>query len=263
MSRFWKYNPRSLWQKDIFSPPQQRMADQILTQLKQHPDAWTRVDTILEYSNNQQTKVHYGLPLVQFSEGSYFWGHVLNFFPVFRAPNTRSSDQDTMESSPSRTMWRLVLQVLLRVCQRKFAFFVPWEYIYFEKYADDADLKVDFLWFFRHKEVHCRTDNKNFIWGRIVGGVIVFRSLVLFSNISKLIVSVIVFVDTIKVACKLILFLFGLPRKRKRMLESWTWFWWRYVGWDVGFVWEGWFPPKYSYLEYDVISVTLDNICVN
>lgn len=38
-------------------PLQQRMADQILTQLKQHPDAWTRVDTILEYSNNQQTKV--------------------------------------------------------------------------------------------------------------------------------------------------------------------------------------------------------------
>lgn len=36
--------------------PQQRMADQILTQLKQHPDAWTRVDTILEFSNNQQTK---------------------------------------------------------------------------------------------------------------------------------------------------------------------------------------------------------------
>jgi len=52
--------------------PQQRMADQILTQLKQHPDAWTRVDTILEYSNNQQTKVHYGLPQVQFSERSYF-----------------------------------------------------------------------------------------------------------------------------------------------------------------------------------------------
>lgn len=38
-------------------PLQQRMADQILTQLKQHPDAWTRVDTILEFSNNQQTKV--------------------------------------------------------------------------------------------------------------------------------------------------------------------------------------------------------------
>ena len=37
--------------------PQQQMAQQILTSLKDHPDAWTRVDTILEYASNQQTKV--------------------------------------------------------------------------------------------------------------------------------------------------------------------------------------------------------------
>ncbi|KAK3751473.1 hypothetical protein QZH41_009183, partial [Actinostola sp. cb2023] len=36
--------------------PQQKVAGQILTQLKQHPDAWTRVDTILEFSTNQETK---------------------------------------------------------------------------------------------------------------------------------------------------------------------------------------------------------------
>lgn len=35
---------------------QQRMAQEVLTSLKEHPDAWTRVDTILEYSKNQQTK---------------------------------------------------------------------------------------------------------------------------------------------------------------------------------------------------------------
>lgn len=35
---------------------QQRAAQEVLTTLKEHPDAWTRVDTILEYSNNQQTK---------------------------------------------------------------------------------------------------------------------------------------------------------------------------------------------------------------
>lgn len=57
---------------DLFSPPQQRMADQILTQLKQHPDAWTRVDTILEYSNNQQTKVYYDLAQMQFSKSLIF-----------------------------------------------------------------------------------------------------------------------------------------------------------------------------------------------
>lgn len=35
---------------------QQRVAQDILTNLKEHPEAWTRVDTILEYSNNLQTK---------------------------------------------------------------------------------------------------------------------------------------------------------------------------------------------------------------
>lgn len=114
-----------------------------------------------------------------------FLGHALNFFfTVFRAPNTRSSHQDPMESSSSRTMWRLVLKVLLRVSQWKFAFFVLWKVIYHEKKnAEEANLKVYFVWFFRHKEIHCRTDNKNFIWRRVAGGVIVFRSLVLFSNI--------------------------------------------------------------------------------
>lgn len=34
----------------------QRVAQDILTTLKEHPDSWTRVDTILEFSKNQQTK---------------------------------------------------------------------------------------------------------------------------------------------------------------------------------------------------------------
>uniref|UniRef100_A0A5S6QV72 Importin N-terminal domain-containing protein n=1 Tax=Trichuris muris TaxID=70415 RepID=A0A5S6QV72_TRIMR len=37
---------------------QQREAQEILTQLKEHPDAWTRVDAILEYSQNPQTKFY-------------------------------------------------------------------------------------------------------------------------------------------------------------------------------------------------------------
>eukprot|EP00063_Salmo_salar_P066359 XP_014041194.1 PREDICTED: exportin-1-like isoform X1 [Salmo salar] len=36
---------------------QQRMAQEVLTQLKEHPDAWTRVDTILEFSQSMNTKV--------------------------------------------------------------------------------------------------------------------------------------------------------------------------------------------------------------
>ena len=37
---------------------QQRVAQEVLTTLKEHPDAWTRVDTILEFSQNQQTKYY-------------------------------------------------------------------------------------------------------------------------------------------------------------------------------------------------------------
>ena len=36
----------------------------MLTTLKEHPDAWTRVDTILEFSNNQQTK-YYALQILE------------------------------------------------------------------------------------------------------------------------------------------------------------------------------------------------------
>ncbi|XP_060560923.1 exportin-1-like isoform X1 [Ruditapes philippinarum] len=42
----------------------QRMAQEVLTTLKDHPDAWTRVDTILEYSSNQQTK-YYALQILE------------------------------------------------------------------------------------------------------------------------------------------------------------------------------------------------------
>ncbi|KAI5692411.1 hypothetical protein M8J75_016531 [Diaphorina citri] len=37
---------------------EQKAAQEVLTALKEHPDAWTRVDTILEYSSNQQTKFY-------------------------------------------------------------------------------------------------------------------------------------------------------------------------------------------------------------
>lgn len=44
--------------------PQQRIAQEVLTTLKEHPDAWTRVDTILEFSKNQQTK-YYALQILE------------------------------------------------------------------------------------------------------------------------------------------------------------------------------------------------------
>nr|AYG77763.1 exportin [Dugesia japonica] len=43
---------------------EQKMAEKILTTLKEHPDAWIRVDSILECSNNQQTK-YYALQILE------------------------------------------------------------------------------------------------------------------------------------------------------------------------------------------------------
>lgn len=43
---------------------QLRLAQDVLTTLKEHPDAWTRVDSILEFSQNQQTK-YYALQILE------------------------------------------------------------------------------------------------------------------------------------------------------------------------------------------------------
>lgn len=58
------------------------MAQEVLTHLKEHPDAWTRVDTILEFSQNMNTKVSKWwffksiissfLPVINFEEGISF-----------------------------------------------------------------------------------------------------------------------------------------------------------------------------------------------
>lgn len=57
------------------------MAQEVLTHLKEHPDAWTRVDTILEFSQNMNTKVSkltfiyllfLFLPFINFEEGISF-----------------------------------------------------------------------------------------------------------------------------------------------------------------------------------------------
>ncbi len=42
----------------------QKQAGEILNLLKEHPEAWTRVDTILEFSQNQQTK-YYALQILE------------------------------------------------------------------------------------------------------------------------------------------------------------------------------------------------------
>lgn len=46
------------------------MAQEVLTHLKEHPDAWTRVDTILEFSQNMNTKVSLA---TQVEEGPFLY----------------------------------------------------------------------------------------------------------------------------------------------------------------------------------------------
>jgi len=43
---------------------QQKVAQEVLTTLKEHPDAWTRVDAILEFSSNPETK-YYALQILE------------------------------------------------------------------------------------------------------------------------------------------------------------------------------------------------------
>lgn len=54
---------------------QQRMAQEVLTHLKEHPDAWTRVDTILEFSQNMNTKVSH----LKSANYFFWWVSVLHW----------------------------------------------------------------------------------------------------------------------------------------------------------------------------------------
>ena len=50
---------------------QQKAAQEVLVKLQNHPDAWQRVDLILEFSTNQETKVnlsfyHYDLNILSY-----------------------------------------------------------------------------------------------------------------------------------------------------------------------------------------------------
>lgn len=69
---------------------QQQMAQQVLTQLEEHPDAWTRVPEIMERSSFQQSKV-FTHPFLR------YMSHLLH--SVHRAPDPRETDYHTLENS--------------------------------------------------------------------------------------------------------------------------------------------------------------------
>lgn len=70
---------------------QQQVAQQVLAQFQEHPDAWQRVPVIMESSNYPQTKVRhlFSSHRCPFSQGS----RIL----VYRPSNPRETDQYTVE----------------------------------------------------------------------------------------------------------------------------------------------------------------------
>jgi len=89
---------------------QQRVAQEVLTTLKEHPNAWTRVDTILEYS---QVNVRMVIFLIvgphiyvfaSISISSHRCTESTN--KILRLANIGASYKDTMESTTEKSMRR-------------------------------------------------------------------------------------------------------------------------------------------------------------
>jgi len=67
------------------------MAQQILTQFEEHPDAWTKVPDILERSSFPQAKVTL--------QSLFFALHHSEIVPVYWSSNTREVNINSMEDS--------------------------------------------------------------------------------------------------------------------------------------------------------------------
>jgi hypothetical protein len=77
------------------------MAQHVLTQFEEHPDAWTRVPDVLERSSFPQSKV-----LFPPKGGSTMADSV---FAVHRLANSRKAHRDAMENTTRRTEIRQVI----------------------------------------------------------------------------------------------------------------------------------------------------------
>jgi hypothetical protein len=83
---------------NLHSFVQQQMAQHVLTQFEEHPDAWTRVPDVLERSSFPQSKVLYptkgGLTMTD------------SVFTVHRLANSRKAHCDAMENTTRGTKIR-------------------------------------------------------------------------------------------------------------------------------------------------------------
>lgn len=87
---------------------QQRVAQEVLTTLKEHPNAWTRVDTILEYS-----QVNVGHLFLIIGRTYIYLRVILSSHcctestnKILRLANIGASYKDTMESTTKKSMRR-------------------------------------------------------------------------------------------------------------------------------------------------------------
>lgn len=146
----------------MFFPLQQRMADQILTQLKQHPDAWTRVDTILEFSNNQQTKVWSVLSL--YFGGLSFLLNLYNFLLQYFALQILEAVIKTRwKVLPSEQCEGKELHSNYTSCHSRLNFLLFSLIFEIKNKISESNGKHLISFTFRHKEIHRGFDNKNFV----------------------------------------------------------------------------------------------------
>lgn len=86
---------------------QQRVAQEVLTTLKEHPNAWTRVDTILEYSQVNlygNKAIVSSLMFLHVCVSNLSHSYIESTNKILWFANTGASNKDKMESITTKSM---------------------------------------------------------------------------------------------------------------------------------------------------------------
>uniref|UniRef100_A0A6Q2YBL1 Exportin-1 n=1 Tax=Esox lucius TaxID=8010 RepID=A0A6Q2YBL1_ESOLU len=137
---------------------QQRMAQEVLTSLKDHPDAWTRVDTILEFSQNMKTK-YYALQILE-TVIKTRWKILprnqcegIKKYVVGLIIKTSSDAANVEENSQNAPLVHATLETLLR-----FLNWIPLGYIFETKLISTLVYKFLNVPMFRNVTLKCLTE---------------------------------------------------------------------------------------------------------
>uniref|UniRef100_A0A9J7YUL0 Exportin-1 n=1 Tax=Cyprinus carpio carpio TaxID=630221 RepID=A0A9J7YUL0_CYPCA len=137
---------------------QQRLAQEVLTNLKDHPDAWTRVDTILEFSQNMKTK-YYALQILE-TVIKTRWKILprnqcegIKKYVVGLIIKTSSDTNSVEENSQNAPLVHATLETLLR-----FLNWIPLGYIFETKLISTLVYKFLNVPMFRNVTLKCLTE---------------------------------------------------------------------------------------------------------